>query len=111
MVICAYRLNGLSKFDPVTKVFVNYYQKDGLPGSQFGWLSHYTSPEGKIYYSHNGFLSFYPDSIHSNTLVPPVYITGLRVNNKALRVAENSALSTNLLSTKELNLSHEQIRG
>ena len=100
--------DGLSKFDPDTKVFTNYYEEDGLPGHGFGWLSHYTNPEGKLYFLLDGILSFYPDSVHSNTLVPPVYITGLSINNKALSVVENSALSTNLLLTKEIDLSHDQ---
>ena len=92
-MFCGFRLKliGLSKFDPFTKAFANYYERDGLPPGMFGWLSHYTGPKGKLYFLLDGILSFFPDIVQINPQAPPVHITGLRIYNKALRVAERTA--------------------
>ncbi len=100
--------DGLSKFDPDTKSFTNYYERGRLTRRLFGWLSHYTGPEGKLYFLRMASYHFIPIVYAAITLVPPVYITGLSINNKALGVAEHSGLSTNLLLTKEIDLSHDQ---
>jgi ligand-binding sensor domain-containing protein len=100
--------DGLSKLDPVTGIIANFNVDDGLPTNEFGWLSHYTSPDGKLYYYLDGLFSFYPDSLHTNPNVPPVYITGVSINNKSFEPGENSALKTDLPVTGEITVARRE---
>ena len=99
---------GLSRFDPKTESFINYYEEDGLNTNNFGWKSHYISPDNKLYYGNDGILSFYPDSLHHNKLVPPVVITAIRLFNRALDIGGDSPLQESPLEARDISLSHRQ---
>lgn len=77
--------NGLSSFNPRLKTFTNYYQGDGLPSNQFMFRAalHLRSGE-MVFGSINGFVLFYPEKIMPRKFMPPVLVTGLRVNNKQI---------------------------
>jgi signal transduction histidine kinase/ligand-binding sensor domain-containing protein len=70
---------GICRFNPLTKECRNYDQSDGLQDNEF----HDAFAKGVggqlIFGGSNGFNVFYPDSIHENRYVPPVYITGFKV--------------------------------
>lgn len=73
---------GLSRFDPDTQEFRNYSTMDGLPGNIFNQGSK-SSLDQKLYFgTTNGFVAFHPDSIKDNPIIPPVYITGLKILDK-----------------------------
>lgn len=42
--------NGLSRFNPSTNVFTNYYTNNGLASSQFYWNASCRGPEGTLYF-------------------------------------------------------------
>lgn len=77
--------NGLSSFNPHLKTFTNYYQGDGLPSNQFMFRAalHLRSGE-MVFGSINGFVLFYPEKIAPRKFMPPVLVTGLRVNHKQI---------------------------
>jgi signal transduction histidine kinase/ligand-binding sensor domain-containing protein/DNA-binding response OmpR family regulator len=81
--------NGLSRFNPSKKSFTNFYQSDGLQGNQFLYSSAIRLRSGELAFGGiNGFTLFSPENIFPRSYMPPVFITGLRVNNSF--VSENS---------------------
>lgn len=92
--------NGLSCFNPRQKAFTNYYQADGLPSNQFMFRAALNLRSGQMMFgSINGFVLFYPEKIAPRKFMPPVLVTGLRVNNKQvgeeerdLRIPYNEAV-------------------
>lgn len=64
---------GLSRFDPKTKNFTNYYEADGLAGSAFeGFPVACRSRRGQMFFgSKYGLTSFWPEQIIENPSVPP----------------------------------------
>jgi diguanylate cyclase (GGDEF)-like protein len=78
--------NGLSRFDPRTKVFKNYNASHGLQGNEFNFGAHYRDPNGRLYFGGpGGFNGFSPEQIQSNLHRPPVVLTAvLKANRPAL---------------------------
>lgn len=77
--------NGLSRFNPSKKTFTNFYQSDGLSGNQFLYSSALRLRSGEFVFGGiNGFTLFTPENIFPRGYMPPVFITGLRVNNKSI---------------------------
>jgi signal transduction histidine kinase/ligand-binding sensor domain-containing protein/DNA-binding NarL/FixJ family response regulator len=75
--------NGLSKFNPVTKTFRNFYQSDGLQSNQFLYNSALRLRSGNLVFGGiNGFNIFNPDSLRTRNHFSPVLLTGLRINNQ-----------------------------
>ena len=108
---------GISKIifshpDSVTvKEIINFDVSDGLQDNQFQWRSYYKSPTtGEMFFGGpDGFNVFHPDSIRTNPLAPPVYITDFLLFNKAVPVgAEGSPLEKNILLTDQVVLDPEQ---
>lgn len=101
-------INNLSRFDPNTGIFNNYFEEDGLPEGEFAWLAHSRGSDGRMYYIKWGLLSFDPDSVYVNQNIPPVHITGISLFNKPLKVGDDSPLKSSVANTKEITLSYEQ---
>jgi len=71
--------NGLSMLDPDTETIENYDASDGLPINEFS--AAYASESGELFVGGiNGFMSFYPNQMVHNPLVPPVVLTSLQRN-------------------------------
>jgi signal transduction histidine kinase/ligand-binding sensor domain-containing protein len=71
---------GLSRFDPKTLQFVNFFEEDGLQGNDFWWGAAYIATDGRLFFGGtNGFTHFYPDSIFTSAYMPNVVI--LSVNS------------------------------
>lgn len=81
---------GLSKFVsgvnmPHAPFFKNFSVSDGLQGSEFNVRSSCKTREGYLFFGGvNGFTYFDPDSTKENSVVPPVFVTGLRAVNDTL---------------------------
>ncbi len=74
--------NGLSRFNTQTRKTRNFFQSDGLQSNQFSFNAGLAMTSGEFLFGGiKGFTLFYPDSIQPVSLLPPVVITGLRVNN------------------------------
>ncbi|MBC8401642.1 MAG: hypothetical protein H8E14_09155 [Candidatus Marinimicrobia bacterium] len=74
---------GLSKFDPETKSFKNYYSRDGLPGNTFVANSSFRGPDGELLFgTTEGLTTFFPDSIpdsiSGNSHIPPIVLTDFK---------------------------------
>ena len=101
---------GLTKFNPETLKSSSYNKADGLQGLEFEANAFLKTKKGEMYFGGvNGFNSFYPEEIKTNSFIPPVYITEFQIfNNKMLPGAKDSPLEKDISFSKEIALSHKQ---
>ncbi|MFA6083899.1 two-component regulator propeller domain-containing protein [Mucilaginibacter sp.] len=97
---------GLARFDPTSSSFSNYHTVNGLPTEQFNYNSSYHDTNGTMYFGTvKGMVSFIPARFVKNPYVPPVYITGLQVNNTELAInKQGSPLSKSITYTQAVTL-------
>jgi signal transduction histidine kinase/ligand-binding sensor domain-containing protein/DNA-binding response OmpR family regulator len=101
---------GISKFDIIKGTFKNYSTDDKLLSNSFNPRSSLKTRSGQFFMGcNNGFITFFPDSIRSNTYIPPVYLTDLKIFNTAAIIgAKGSPLSQSLSETKHITLNYKQ---
>lgn len=74
---------GLVRLDPKTRQTKQYNTTNGLLSDQFNYNSGYRSPQGDMYFGTvKGMIRFRPEALPKNSFVPPVFITGIQVNNQ-----------------------------
>jgi ligand-binding sensor domain-containing protein/signal transduction histidine kinase/DNA-binding NarL/FixJ family response regulator len=97
---------GLARFDAASSTFNNYHTVNGLPTEQFNYNSSYRDPDGTMYFGTvKGMVSFMPARFVKNPYVPPVYITGLQVNNNEVGInGQNSPLTNSITYTPSITL-------
>lgn len=88
----------------------NYNRNDGLQGEIFNRWSFYKDSNGKMYFGGiNGFNVFHPDSIFSNNIAPPVFITDFFLFYKPVVIGgKGSPLIKDISRTEELVLTYKQ---
>ncbi|MEO8146511.1 MAG: two-component regulator propeller domain-containing protein [Bacteroidia bacterium] len=115
--------NGICRFSP-SKEFLNFSDKsskgifrnynigDGIPVKEFGWNCYRKMNDGSMLfamYAASGLVRFFPDNLHDNNFIPPVYITHFSLFNKEVTPSDtNSFLNTTIETTKEINLSYHE---
>ena len=103
--------NGLNKFVPATGAFTRYYLGDGLQGNEFNYNAAARFSDGELAFGGiNGFSLFYPDSVTIRSFTPPVFLTGLRVDNQPVDPAvfsEGASLGTLQLAYDKSTLSFD----
>jgi signal transduction histidine kinase/DNA-binding response OmpR family regulator/ligand-binding sensor domain-containing protein len=104
--------NGLSMFDPLKKsgnAFTNYDFSDGLHGNEFEGNAFFKNKSGEMYFAGmKGFTVFNPDHIKTNTYIPNIVITDIRINGNLIRPDSNSLIQQSISQTKQLDLIHSQ---
>lgn len=99
---------GLSSFNPKTRHFTSYHTANGLPTEQFNYNSSYKDAEGTMYFGTvKGMVSFRPESFIKNPFIPPVYITGIQVNNEELPIGGRSELTNSVTYTQNITLPYD----
>ena len=89
--------NGLSKFNPGSKVFRNFSQSDGLQSNQFSFNAALTLNSGELLFGGiKGFNIFYPENIDEEKKAPPLFLTGLKINNAPVENHPSYIKSRNL---------------
>ncbi|MDD5571362.1 MAG: two-component regulator propeller domain-containing protein [Bacteroidales bacterium] len=79
--------DGISKFNKGKEYFTNYSVKDGIQSHEFNGGSYCKDVSGKMFFGGmNGFNSFYPEKINSNSFVPALAITSFKIFNKIYKV-------------------------
>ena len=88
----------------------NYNRNDGLQGKIFNRWSFYKDRNGKMYFGGiNGFNVFHPDSIFSNNVAPPVFLTDFLLFYKPVVIGgKDSPLKKDISKTEELVLNYKQ---
>jgi ligand-binding sensor domain-containing protein/signal transduction histidine kinase/DNA-binding response OmpR family regulator len=101
---------GLVHYNPNTKKSMVYTTVNGLPTNQFNYNSSYKNPDGTLYFGTvKGLVSFMPGTFATNPFVPPVYITGLQVNNSDIVAGSKaSPLQQSITYTSQLTLPYDQ---
>ncbi|ADY53694.1 histidine kinase [Pseudopedobacter saltans DSM 12145] len=102
--------NGLTKLDPRDKSFRKYNTADGLQGLEFEANAALKTKSGEMFFGGiNGFNYFYPNNIHFNKFIPPLYLTSFQIFNETiLPSAKNSPLKSDISFTKEIQLNYKQ---
>ncbi|SMD13221.1 hybrid sensor histidine kinase/response regulator transcription factor [Pedobacter nyackensis] len=91
--------NGLSQLQVSSGRIKNFDESDGLPSKEFNYGASMLNKVGLLYFGGtNGFCFFNPDQITTNTYVPPVYITEIKVNNQLINAWDGE---------KEIELAHD----
>lgn len=101
---------GLLSLDPVSGNNKTYTTVNGLLSEQFNYNSSHKSKNGNLYFGTvKGMISFNPSLFPKEDYVPPVFITGLQVNNKDVEPGkEGSPLKASILYTKSIELPHDR---
>jgi signal transduction histidine kinase/ligand-binding sensor domain-containing protein len=101
---------GITRFNHISNSIKNLDHMDGLQGNQFIHGSYFMSKSGKMYFGGlNGYNAFYPDGIHDNKYIPPVYITDLLIYFKEVQIdEEGSPLTKSITETDKIVLTHKQ---
>ncbi|MFT3823836.1 MAG: two-component regulator propeller domain-containing protein [Chitinophagaceae bacterium] len=101
---------GLAAFNPQTSRFDTYTTAHGLLTEQFNYNSAYKTPDGTLYFGTvKGLISFNPAAFTPGTFIPPVYITGLQVNNKDLEIGKkDAALQESITYTRHITLPYDR---
>ena len=99
--------NGLSKFDPKTERFKNYYKENGIINNTFIETAGAKSQNGDLYFgTQSGVVFFSPDAIGENTIVPKVVLTGFQIEGEEVGFGVNSILKVPISVTKSIELPH-----
>ena len=101
---------GLVNFDPIKGDITIYTKNNGLLNDQFNYNSGYQDGKGNMYFgSVRGMVAFHPASLLKLTAAPPLFITGLQVQNKEVEISRDSSfLTTSILFTRALTLPHNR---
>ncbi len=101
--------NGLARFDPNTWTCTNYDRTDGLVCKEFSANSSAHDEQGILYFGgYNGIVMFRPGDIQTNTNVPAMAFTQLRLFNKPVPITASSILTNQLNYTKSVTFDHTQ---
>ena len=101
---------GLVKFNPEKNEIRVFTKNDGLLGNQFSYKSALAGSDGNFYFGGiDGLISFDPHYKIKKRELSPVYITGMYIYNKEVKVGDKDAPSEkSILHTQEIKLRHDQ---
>lgn len=89
-----------------TRIFTS---KNGLNTNRFNPAACYADDNGLFFFGgERGFQSFYPDSIYTNTITPPVVLTDFKLFNQSILNGKNAGLANEFLQQKKLDLKYNQ---
>lgn len=99
--------NGVSQFDPLTKVVRNYGPQDGLQSNEFNQGAHFRSANGEMFFGGiNGLNAFLPDYVQDIPYQPPIVITRFYLYSKPVGVGGNSPLKKVIWKTDTITLNY-----
>jgi ligand-binding sensor domain-containing protein/signal transduction histidine kinase/DNA-binding response OmpR family regulator len=101
---------GLVCLNPESGDIRTYTKSNGLLSDQFNYNSAYKDTDGRMFFgSVKGLISFKPDEFIKNTGIPPVYITGLEINNNEISAnGAGSHLNESIIYAKNISLPYDQ---
>lgn len=101
---------GLVSMNPENEKITVYTKANGLLNDQFNYNSGYKDEKGHLYFgSVKGMISFKPDNFLTGSIIPPVFITGLQVQNKEFDLHSDSLLlNKSILYTDEITLPYNR---
>jgi len=108
--LCITTSKGLVRFNYKTKSVKIFTTANGLLSDQFNYSSAFKDSNGDMYFGNlNGMISFNPKNFSTYRYNPPVFITGLQINNQDVVVNEdNSPLDESVSYIKKITLKNDQ---
>lgn len=102
--------NGLSRFDPVNKSFVNFDDADGLQKGAFLRNSYLKSKDGEFYFGGSyGLNVCWPQHIIQSTSSPKIHISNLFIGNTKVEPNDSTKILKSPMSiTDSITLSYKQ---
>jgi len=102
--------NGIVRLNPATKEYKQFNNYDGLQGMEFEANAYLKARDGEMFFGGiDGFNTFYPNQIKTNSFVPPVFITGFEIFNKTIKTGGGDSILKNDISyTKKIVLNYKQ---
>lgn len=103
---------GLSKFNPETEEFQNFYTSDGLLSNQFYWSASFADKDGTLYFGGIGGLNYFsPQQIETYPNLPQPVFTEFSVFNNPVNVGDKYhskvILDKAISETQEIDLSYQ----
>jgi ligand-binding sensor domain-containing protein/signal transduction histidine kinase/DNA-binding response OmpR family regulator len=100
---------GLVSSDRLLQHLSIYTTANGLISNQFNYNSSYKTVQGVLFFGTvKGMISFDPSAFAKNTFIPPVYITGIQVNNREIPVdGKKAALEQSITYAHSISLSFD----
>ncbi|MBM3436703.1 MAG: hypothetical protein FJY07_10865, partial [Bacteroidetes bacterium] len=78
--------------DPFQPLFSHFDTRDGLQGNEFSQGAYFRADDGTIFFGGTKGLNYFqPDSLQQSCFDPPVKITGLKIFNREVGIAPDSA--------------------
>ena len=92
-----------------TNTTIIYNTFNGLLSDQFNYNSGFKKEDGTFYFGTvKGMIRFNPLYFNTTTFIPPVYITGIQVNNKELLIHnDSSAIKKSIIYTTKIMLPYD----
>lgn len=101
---------GLSKFDPVTESFTNFYQSNGLAGEVFNRPAYFRMSTNELAFGSTDGLTIVDPALQvENEELPPVEFIDFKILNKRVDISNDSPLKQSLELTSEIELTHEDL--
>lgn len=99
---------GISRFDPVAKSFINYDQTNGVLPGEFLNGSCLAAKDGTFYFGgSNGLNYFQPNFVQPSEVAPKVVFTDLKIFNERV-IPGNGVINTNIEFNPEVWLTYQQ---
>ncbi len=103
---------GLVYLSPDAGVIKTFSSSSGLLTNQFNYNSAYKDKNGMMYFgSVGGLIRFDSKSLVPDTSFPPVYLTGIQINNEEIEAKQaygSVVMNNSITNIKKLTLSHLQ---
>ncbi len=85
-----------------------YNTSNGLLSEQFNYNSGFKNSDGSLFFGTvKGMISFNPSLFVDNNTIPPVYITGIQINNNELNIDTHSSLKQSIQYAKNITLPYD----
>ena len=99
---------GLIRLDEGIPRRIIYTSRDGLPADQFNYNSAFKDSDGTLYFGTiKGMVSFNPTKSIKNNFIPPIFISGIQINNVSIPVHENGIVKQSITLSKEIRLTYD----
>ena len=101
---------GISKFNTKTNIFENISFSNNWEGDLFCEASCFKRKNGELMFgSYDGLYIFNPASLENSSYIPPVTITGLKINGNIVSPNDpGSPLKISISETRQIKLRHNQ---
>jgi len=102
--------SGITKLNISENGMTNYTTNDGLLSDDFNFNATFRDKNGELYFgNYKGVDFFNPKDLKTNTTLPSLYLTGLKIFNKdVIPNKENSPLNKVITETNSLKLNYKQ---